>query len=206
MRTGQQYLQSLRDGRQVYVGGELIEDLTSHPMTSGYAKAIADYYDLHLDPKNREIATFVDATGKRQSMHWFLPKTKEDLARRRAYADFLFRHFKGGIFTRPPAGMNVVMFTQVDDPQPWSDNSRFKNGHRDLSSNIPRQWQEVTSEDLAITPMFLDVQYDRGRDNAMAETPMLKILEETDAGIRVRGWKAIGTAVPFANRLLIGNL
>lgn len=206
MRTGKEYLASLRDGRRVYVGGELIEDITTHPTTRGYAHAIAEYYDLHLDPSNQDIATFIDADGNRQSMHWFLPRSKADAARRRQYADFLVRHFKGGIFTRPPAGMNVVMFTQVDDPKPWYQNSRFKNGHRDLSGNIERQWNEVTSKDLAITPMFLDVQYDRGRDDAMAETPMLKILEERDDGILVRGWKAIGTSVPFANHLLIGNL
>ena len=29
MRTGQEYLESLRDGRRVYVGGELIEDVTT---------------------------------------------------------------------------------------------------------------------------------------------------------------------------------
>ncbi len=60
MRTGAEYLESLRDGRRVYVGGELIEDVTTHPMTKGYANAIAEYYDLHLDPKNQDIATFVD--------------------------------------------------------------------------------------------------------------------------------------------------
>ncbi|MCW3008912.1 MAG: 4-hydroxyphenylacetate 3-hydroxylase, partial [Solirubrobacterales bacterium] len=48
---------------------------------------------------------------------------------------------KGGIFTLPPAGMNVVMYTQVDDPTPWAENSRFQNGWRDLSGNIERQWQ-----------------------------------------------------------------
>ena len=206
MRTGKQYLESLRDGRKVYVGGELIEDITTHPMTKGYATAIAEYYDLHLDPKNQEIATFVDKDGDRQSMHWFLPRNKEDVVRRRKYTDFLCRHFKGGIFTRPPAGMNVVMFTQVDDQKPWAEGSRFKGARRDLSGNIQRQWDEVTSKDLAISPMFLDVQFDRGRDNAMAETPMLKILEERDDGILVRGWKAIGTSVPFVNHLLIGNL
>ena len=113
----------------------------------------------------------MDLDGNRQSMHWFLPRSKEDAVRRRKYTDFLVRHFKGGIFTRPPAGMNVVMFTQVDDLMPWYENSRFKNGHRDLSGNIERQWAEVTSKDLAITPMFLDVQFDRGRDDAMAGRP-----------------------------------
>ena len=139
-------------------------------------------------------------------MHWFLPRNKEDAARRRKYTDFLLRHFKGGIFTRPPMGMNVVMFTQVDDPTPWDENSRFKNGHRDLCGNIQRQWEEVTTKDLAISPMFVDVQYDRGREDALGDTPMLSIVEETDEGILVRGWKAIGTSLPFANHLLIGNL
>src|SRR3546814_4110981 len=54
--------------------------------------------------------------------------------------------------------------------------------------------------------MFLDVQYDRGRTDAMAETPMLSITEEREDGIVVRGWKAIGTAVSFANHILVGNL
>ena len=31
MRTGAEYLESLRDGRKVYVGGELVDDITSHP-------------------------------------------------------------------------------------------------------------------------------------------------------------------------------
>ena len=121
-------------------------------------------------------------------MHWFLPRSKEDVVRRRKYHEFWCRHFKGGIFTRPPAGMNVVMFTQVDDPEPWAENSRFKNGQRDLPATSSASGREVTSKDLSISPMFLDVQYDRGRDNAMAETPMLKIVEETDDGI----WSAAG--------------
>src|SRR3546814_11259434 len=35
---------------------------------------------------------------------------------------------------------------------------------------------------------------------------MLSITEEREDGIVVRGWKAIGTAVPFANHILVGNL
>jgi aromatic ring hydroxylase len=206
MRTGQEYLESLRDGRRLYVGGELIDDVTTHPKTRGYAQAIAEYYDLHHDPEHQDVLTFVDDDGVRHPMHWFLPGSKEDVKRRRAYHEFWFRHFKGGIFTRPPAGMNVVMYAQADDPEPWAQNSIFKGPHRDLRGNIERQWERVVRDDVAISPMFLDVQYDRGRDDAMGETPMLAIQEETDEGILVRGWKAIGTTIPFVNELLIGNL
>ena len=126
MRTGQEYLESLRDGRRVYVGGELIEDVTTHPKTRGYAEQIARYYDLHLEPEHSDVLTYVDDDGNRQSMHWFLPRSKEDVQRRRAYHEFWFRQFKGGIFTRPPAGMNVVMYAQADDPEPWAENSRLQ--------------------------------------------------------------------------------
>ncbi len=54
--------------------------------------------------------------------------------------------------------------------------------------------------------MFVDVQFDRGREDALAETPMLSVVEQNDEGIVVRGWKAIGTSIAFVNELLIGNL
>jgi len=54
--------------------------------------------------------------------------------------------------------------------------------------------------------MFVDVQFDRGREDALAETPMLRIVEQHDDGIVVRGWKVIGTSIAFVNELLIGNL
>src|SRR3546814_6628150 len=111
-------------------------------MTKVYAKHRSEYYDLHLKPENEEICTFIDDKGNRQSMHWFIPKSEEDVIKRRKYTEFLCRHFKGGIFTRPPAGMNVVMITQVDDQEPWAKNSRFKSGERDLSGNIQRQRSE----------------------------------------------------------------
>ncbi|ANS32598.1 FADH(2)-dependent monooxygenase TftD (plasmid) [Rhodococcus opacus] len=207
MRTGKQYLESLQDGRQVYVGGELIDDVTTHPKTSGYAKAIAEYYDLHLAPEHQDVLTFVDDDGVRKSMHWFLPRTKADAARRRAYHEFWFRHFKGGIFTRPPAGMNVVMYAQIDDPEPWEENAIVADGRKiPFADNIRAQWARVTTDDVALSPMFVDVQYDRGRDDALGETPMLSITEQNDKGIVVRGWKAMGTSLPFVNELLVGNL
>ena len=207
MRTGQQYLESLRDGRQVYVGGELIHDVTTHPKTSGYAKAIAEYYDLHLQREHQDVLTFVDDDGVRKSMHWFLPRSKADAARRRAYHEFWFRHFQGGIFTRPPAGMNVVMYAQIDDPEPWEDNAIVADGRKiPFADNIRAQWARVTTDDVALSPMFVDVQFDRGRDNGLVETPMLSIVEQNDDGIVVRGWKAMGTSLPFVNELLIGNL
>ncbi len=203
IRTGEQYLESLRDDRYVYMEGELIRDVTTHPKTRDYACAIAEYYDLHHKPELQDQLTFVDEDGERRALHWFLPNSKEDLIKRRKYYEFWWRHFKGGMFTRPPCSMNEVMFTQIDDPEPWEENSTMHDG-RPLARYICEQWDRLKREDLSISPMFLDVQYDRSRDEAAAETPMLHLVDKNDDGIIVSGWKAIGTSIAFANELLIG--
>ena len=53
LRTGKEYLESVRDGRRVLCGGEWIDDITTHPKTRGYAHQVAAFYDLHLDPEHR---------------------------------------------------------------------------------------------------------------------------------------------------------
>src|SRR5712672_902235 len=43
--TGQDYLESIRDGRRVYVGGELVDDVTTHPAFRNAARSFAMIYD-----------------------------------------------------------------------------------------------------------------------------------------------------------------
>ena len=101
IRTGEQYLDSIRDGRRVLCAGEMIDDLTTHPKTRGYAQAIAEYYDMHHDPRYADAMTFVDEDGERWARHWFLPRTKEDLRVRREYHELVFRKWaRGAMFTR----------------------------------------------------------------------------------------------------------
>jgi 4-hydroxyphenylacetate 3-monooxygenase len=206
IRTGEQYLQSVRDGRRVLCGGELIDDLTTHPKTRGFAHSIAEYYDLHHDPRYQDVLTFVDEGGERYARHWFLPRTKEDLTLRREYHTFIFKHWaKGGMFTRPPASMLPVFYTLYQDPEPWEAESRLHDG-RPLAQNIRDKWDYLRSNDLSASPMFLDVQGDRSSPDTVAETPQLRMVDRNDEGIVVRGWKAIGTGVAFANEIFMGVL
>ena len=41
LKTGEQYLESLRDGRRVYIGDELVEDVTTHPAFRNAAQSFA---------------------------------------------------------------------------------------------------------------------------------------------------------------------
>ena len=54
--TGAEYLASLRDGREVYVYGERVEDVTTHPAFRNAARSIARLYDALHDPKTQGSA------------------------------------------------------------------------------------------------------------------------------------------------------
>jgi aromatic ring hydroxylase len=205
IRTGAQFLESLRDGRCVFVGGEQIDDLTTHPKTKDYAQRLAEYYDLHHDPEYEDQLTFVDEDGQRYSKTWLLPRSPDDVAEHRQYHEFWFRHFAGGAMTRLPASQNTVYFTLIDDPEPWADHS-IDTEHVPIVQNIQENWEFLRSNDLFTSPLFIDVQQDRSREISVEESPMLRVVDRTDEGIVVNGWKATATASIFADQLLLGNL
>ncbi len=50
MRKGEAYVAGLRDGRAVYLGGERVKDVTTHPAFAAPIRQIARAYDLAHDP------------------------------------------------------------------------------------------------------------------------------------------------------------
>ena len=58
MRTGAEYLRSLKDGRRVFVDGERVKDITAHPAFREAARSIANLYDIAAAPELRERMTF----------------------------------------------------------------------------------------------------------------------------------------------------
>src|SRR4051794_11376671 len=50
MMTGEEYRESLRDGRKVFCQGERIDDVTTHPLTRLAVDWIVRGYDEHYDP------------------------------------------------------------------------------------------------------------------------------------------------------------
>ena len=55
--TGKEYLESLRDGREVYIYGERVRDVTAHPAFRNAARSIAKLYDALHDPKHKDVLT-----------------------------------------------------------------------------------------------------------------------------------------------------
>src|ERR1700747_627887 len=88
-QTGQEYLESLRDDRTVYIYGERVKDVTTHPAFRNTARMVARLYDALHDPKRKDKILLPTDTGNGGMTHAFFkaPKTMDDLiARRRAVA------------------------------------------------------------------------------------------------------------------------
>ena len=89
LRTGQHYLESLNDGRTVWVGNDKIDNVATHPLTRDYAKRTAEFFDLHHREELWDTLTFVDEHGVRRSMMWFQHRSKDELVRKRKYLEFI---------------------------------------------------------------------------------------------------------------------
>ena len=82
IRTPEQYVESLNDGRVIYLNGERIPDITKHPHMKGPINRRAAGYRLANDPEWRDLIT-MEEDGERIMFLWKQPKTAEDLIRRR---------------------------------------------------------------------------------------------------------------------------
>ena len=79
--SGDDYLESLRDGRVIYLGSEKVEDVTTHPAFRNAAGTFAKIQDELKDPANRDLLTY-EEDGARHAIFWLRPRRREDLVRR----------------------------------------------------------------------------------------------------------------------------
>src|SRR4030095_7783334 len=86
MRTGAQYRDSLRDGRQVWINGEKVKDVPTHPAFKPIVDVRARIYDMAHEEKTRDVMSYVDeGSNEPCCIGYKLPYTPEDWhAKRRA--------------------------------------------------------------------------------------------------------------------------
>src|SRR5262245_951683 len=83
--TGAEYLESLRDGREVYIYGERVADVTQHPAFRNTARSLARLYDALHDPKTKPVLTAPTDTGSGGFTHKYfrVARSREDVVGQR---------------------------------------------------------------------------------------------------------------------------
>ena len=76
-RPATEYLELLRDGRAVYIYGERVKDVTTHPAFRNTARMVARLYDALHDDKRKDKLLLPTDTGNGGMTHAFFkaPKT-----------------------------------------------------------------------------------------------------------------------------------
>jgi aromatic ring hydroxylase len=76
--TGEEYLESLRDGREVWIYGERVKDVTTHPAFRNSCRMIARLYDALHDPAKKDILTTPTEDGGFTHRFYRAPRNAEE--------------------------------------------------------------------------------------------------------------------------------
>ena len=83
-KTGAEHIASLRDGRTVYIDGQLVPDVTTHPAFQNAVQSAGALYDFQAQPENIELMTFKpEGSNRRVNRAWQMPRSYEEMVQRR---------------------------------------------------------------------------------------------------------------------------
>jgi 4-hydroxyphenylacetate 3-monooxygenase len=200
MRRAADYLASLRDGRAVYLDGERVADVTAHPAFAEPIRRIAERYEAALD--SLDVTTCVDpADGRRIGSMWLIPRSAEDLGRRRAVHRF-WAEGSYGLMGRTPDHVASVLTGFAG----WRQ--LFDRGGKQFGDNVVRFHAKARDEDLYVAYAIVPPQIDRGTPAHKHPEPFLHpgVVRETAGGIVIRGAHSIATSVTMADWLLVSYI
>ncbi|MFB7761464.1 4-hydroxyphenylacetate 3-hydroxylase family protein [Streptomyces xiamenensis] len=205
-RSGQDYLDSLRDGRSVWLDGELVKDITEHPAFRNTARSIAHLYDLARDEKLRDILTATpEGTGPGDPVlrAYQVPRSHADLVRRRA-AFKTWSEASYGFLGRSPDYMAAGIAGFVSAPEIFAGT----DGGFDGRDNLAAYYRRMSSGSLYQSFTITNPQIDRTKSASEQEENDLyvRVVKERDDGIVVRGAKMIGTAAVFGDEIIVGTI
>ena len=195
IKTGEQFLASLRDGREIWYKGQKIDDVTAFEPFQGVCQTLAALYDLQSAPETQDDMTFVDEDGVRCSASFLLPTTKDELIHRRRNHQVWGRETFGMMGRNPDfCGGIMVGFHELRD-QLGAIDPRFKE-------NVAGYIRHCRRNDICLTHGLHDPNMDKTQRPKDDPDRCLRIVEETSDGYVVRGAR-YATLAPFANEILV---
>ncbi len=201
LRSGEDYLAAIRDGRTVYIGRERVDDVTRHPAFANAARMYAAMYDLKRAETARD-ALWVEDGGERYPAYFLQPRSRRDLEIRTA-AHRAIAGFSHGLLGRSPDHVassitGLAMGSSVFD--------RDGGGY---AERIEAYYRRARSGDLFLAYAILPPQGARKPElyqSADRSPPTLRVTAEDDSGVVLNGMKMLATGAVFADELWIGNI
>jgi aromatic ring hydroxylase len=194
--TGDEYLESLRDGREIWIYGERVPDVTTHPAFRNTARMIARLYDALHDPKYKDVLTTATDTGSGGYTHRYFRvpmSAEEQLAGRDAIA--AWARLTYGFLGRAPDYKAAFLGT-------LGANTEFYKPY----DNNARAWYKKAQEQvLFINHAIIHPPVDRDRPIHERAEVCVHAVKETDAGIYVSGAKVVATGSALTHATFVAH-
>ncbi|HEY7217035.1 MAG TPA: 4-hydroxyphenylacetate 3-hydroxylase N-terminal domain-containing protein [Candidatus Binatia bacterium] len=197
VRRGADYVNALRDGREVWHAGRRIDDVTTHRGFTGTIKTLAELYDKQHAPEYRDILT-LEHDGERISYSYLAPKNAEQLALKRRSIEFWAQQTFGQMGRYPDFCAQLVVglldWTHV-----------IEKHDKRCADNARNYYLHCRRHDLCLTHALTDQYYNRSKRVSEQEDPdlILRIVGETKEGPVVRGLRTLATLAPISDEVLV---
>ncbi len=194
LMTGSQYLDSLRDDRQVFIDGARVKDVTTHPTSRNAARSIARLYDALHDPATRDALTTVDRHGIRTHRFFTASYSAEELlAAREAIA--IWARMTYGFMGRTPDYKAAFMATLGAMPEFYAP----------FSDNALAWYKRYASQGLFLNHVLVNPPVDRNKPVHEVGDVFVHVVKETDGGIIVSGAKMLATGSALTHATFVAQ-
>lgn len=196
--TGAAFLDSLDDGRDIRIDGTRITDVRTDPRFEGGARTMAALYDMQHDPRLSQRLTYASpTTGDPVGLSFLIPKTQEDLVRRRDMIK-TWMDATCGMFGRSPDFMNVHVAGIAAGHKLLNRNGNL------YGDNLWSFYENARENDLAMTHTLANPQVDRSRPvEQQPKEIAARVVRETDAGIVIRGARMVSTLCAYSHEIVV---
>lgn len=197
LRTGDEYRDSLRDDREVWIKGEKVADVPTHPAFQPIVDVRARIYDMAHEDEHRKIMAHTDEeSGEACNIGYKPPKTQDDWHDKRRAIDTVLNDI-AGVVTRVGDETIGEMWSL------WDGKAVLDEIDPQFSENVNRHIRHALVSDTFHVSANTDPKGDRSKRPQEQDPDMLlHLVKETDEGIIVRGAK-YETAAAYANQAFV---
>ncbi|KPF96379.1 4-hydroxyphenylacetate 3-monooxygenase [Rhodopseudomonas sp. AAP120] len=197
MKTGQQHIAGLRDGRAVFIDGKRVDDTTRHPAFRHAIQSVGKLFDFASDEANRELMTFATPAGRANRI-WQLPESFDELRQRRTALE-QWGGLHAGFLGRAPdhvASCIAGMYMGLD---------QFEAYDKDRAKALADYYTYARDRDLYLTYVIINPQADRSKSAAQQKDAFLTtgVVDQDAEGITVRGAKMLATGGIMADEVFV---
>lgn len=202
IKTGEQHSQSLRDGRQIYLDGGVVDDVTTHPAFRNVVASVGKLYDFQGRPENQELMTFEipdgGSKGERANRIWQLPKSYEELVTRR-HALVAWTELHGGFLGRAPDHVASCLGGM------YIGREVFAEYDPERAEALAAYYRHARDNELYLTYVIINPQADRSKaaHEQSNEALTAGVVDRDGDGLTIHGAKMLATGGVVANEVLV---